>query len=179
MMRRSKNKGVTILELLIALAILGILATVSLPGFMDMLGRMSANSAAMALAGTLSLARSEAIKSGFDVSICATQDGADCDAGNWSKGWIVFVDANTDANGDIGSVDVGDTVIRVFEPLAGMSLVVSPAVDLVQYDSRGYGKNSSILTFTICPLDGNDENARQIEVSLSGRARIEEEDLSC
>jgi type IV fimbrial biogenesis protein FimT len=169
----------TILELLITLAILGILAAVSLPSFMDTLGRMSSNSAARSLAATLSLARSEAVKSGFDVSICPTLDGADCEAASWNSGWIVFIDVNNDADGDAGSIDATDRVIRVFEPLAGMDVTVNPAVDLVEYDSKGYGKNASILTFTICPTDGNAENARQVEVGLSGRARIVEEGLGC
>lgn len=178
-MRIHPQHGITILELLIALGILGILATLSIPSFMDTLGRMSANSAARGLAGTLSLARSEAVKTGADISICPTADGVDCISGSWNTGWIVFVDTNADADGDSGSIDAGDRILRVYEPLAGMELAVNPLVDLVQYDSQGYGKNASLLTFTICPLDGNAANARQVEVSLSGRARIESEGLAC
>jgi type IV fimbrial biogenesis protein FimT len=176
---RRKHQGLTILELLIVLAILGILAAVSFPGFMDTLGRMSANTAARSLASALSLARSEAVKAGMDVSLCPSDDGLDCAAGSWNSGWIVFIDANDDADGDTGSIDAGDRVVRVFEPLAGMNLTVSPATDLMRYDSKGYGKNAAILRFTICPLNEDNANARQVEVSLSGRARIVEEGLVC
>ena len=169
----------TLLELLITMALLGIVAALSLPGFMDGVGRMAAKSATRSFTNTLSLARSEAVKTGRNVSICPSQDGLDCSKDSWNAGWIVFVDANGDADGDTGSVDAGDTVLREFEPLTDMILTVSPSTSLLQYDSKGFGRNSSVLLFTLCPLDGNAANARQIEVSLSGRARTIEGAPAC
>lgn len=169
----------TILELLITMAILGLLSTLAVPSFIDTLGRMSSKSAARSLASTFTLARSEAIKAGQDVSICPTSDGLDCAADSWNRGWIVFIDANGDADGDTGSIDAGDRVIRVYEPLSGMDVTVAPPTDIVRYDSKGYGKNTALLRFTMCPLDGNADNARQIEVGLSGRARFVEGGLGC
>jgi type IV fimbrial biogenesis protein FimT len=175
----TRQNGVTILELLIVVAIVGILAGVAIPGFREMIGRMSANTAARSLAGTFSLARSEAVKRGTNISICPSSIGTDCETGSWSSGWIVFLDANGDADGDTGSIDVGDTIIRVYEPLSGMDLTVAPATDLVEYDNRGYGSNAAAMTFTICPLDENNDNARVVEMSLSGRARIIEGAAGC
>lgn len=174
-----RQQGMTILELLITLAILGIVTYLAVPSFVDTLGRMASNSAARSLAATLQLARSEAVKAGSDVSICPSSNGTDCTAGAWNSGWIVFIDANGDADGAAGSVDAGDRVIRAFEPFSDLTLTVAPATNLLQYDNRGFGKNATLLTFTVCPADGNADNTRGIEVSLSGRARFLEEGLSC
>lgn len=178
-MESKSNKGMTILELLITMALLGVIAALALPSLMDGLGRMSAKSATRSFTSALSLARSEAVKSGSNVSICPSDDGLDCKAGSWANGWIVFIDADGDADGDTGSVDAGDTVLRRFEPLAGLTLSVSPATNLIRYDAKGYGLNASALTFSLCPLDGNINNARRIEVSLSGRARTIEGAAAC
>lgn len=177
--RDLSNRGMTILELLITMALLGIVAALTLPSMMDGLGRSSARAATRSFTSALSLARSEAVKTGSGVSICPSLDGEDCAAGSWSTGWIVFIDADGDADGDTGSVGAGDTVLRRFEPLSGMSLSASPSTSLLRYDSRGYGSNAAAVTFTLCPLDGNTANARTIEVSLSGRARTSEGAVAC
>ena len=168
------------LELLIAIAIMGILAAVSLPSFMDTLGRWAANSATRSLAGSLNLARSEAIKQGVDVSICPTNSGTDCVANSWSGGWIIFIDANGDADGAAGSIDAGDTIIRVYEPLSNMTVATTPAnTNLLEYDRKGFGTNAAAVTLKICPVDANVDNAREVIISLSGRARINEDVASC
>ncbi|MDY6984715.1 MAG: GspH/FimT family protein, partial [Pseudomonadota bacterium] len=94
-------------------------------------------------------------------------------------GWIVFVDANGDADGATGSVDAGDTIIRVFSPRSGLAMAVAPATNLLTYDNRGYGRMGALRTFTICPQDGNADNARQVEISISGRSRIITTGVAC
>jgi type IV fimbrial biogenesis protein FimT len=174
-----KTKGFTMLELLVTLAILAILTTMAVPSLIDTMGRMAVNSAVRSMATSLSFARTEAIKRGQNVSICPTTDGADCAAGSWAGGWIVFVDVNNDADGDTGSVDAGDILIRAYEPLADMVVTVTPNTDLIAYDNKGFGSNAALVTFKVCPEDGNAENARELEISLSGRARINENVGSC
>ena len=179
---RHYQNGFTILELLIALGIVGILAAVAMPGFMETIGAAGVNGASKTLNNTLSLARSEAISRGQDVSICpANTTMDDCSVTSWSNGWIVFIDTNGDATGATGSIDLAgttpDVIIQTFQPLN--DVVVTSTLDLLQYNSRGYGLNGATVTLKICPEDNNASNARSIIVGLAGSARINEGGLTC
>lgn len=174
----NKIKGFSLIELMVALAILSILLALSLPNFQDIIESSITNSQAKSLMTTLNLARSEAIKRGTEVGLCASDDGADCNAGTWSDGWIVFVDSNGDADGDAGSIDAGDIVIRVFEAL-GSDSVLTSTVDLFQYNSLGFSQTGGVQTLKLCPSSNNAANARSVEINISGRGRRIEGGLTC
>lgn len=174
----SKIKGYTMIEMLIVVALLGILIALALPDLSDTVESANTNSQIKVMLTTLNLARSEAIKRGDNVAICASDDGADCDADTWSDGWIIFHDANGDANGDTGSIDVGDTVIRVYDSL-GADSTMTFTVDLFEYNSLGFSDTGGTQTFLLCPASGNANNARSIVVGPSGRGRRVEDGLAC
>ncbi|MEX0619814.1 MAG: GspH/FimT family pseudopilin [Pseudohongiellaceae bacterium] len=173
----ARSVGITLLEMLIVVAILSIVLTVGLPSFTETAGRIEAGSASRSLQSALGLAKSEAAKRGLTVSVCPTTDGQQCAAGQWNNGWIVFVDANGDASGGAGSIDANDTIIQISDVSA--QSVVTATTNLIQYDSRGYGLNDEIQTLTVCPPDGNAENARQLEIGITGRVRLIVDDLTC
>lgn len=174
----SKIKGFTLIELLVSLLIAAILLGLSLPGFQDTIESSVTNSQAKLLMTTLNLARSEAIKRGTEVGICASDDSVDCEDDEWSEGWIVFVDNNGDADGDDGSIDAGDVVIRVFDAL-GSNSVLTSSFDLFQYNELGFSETGGVQTLKICPSSDNAANARSIEISVSGRGRRIEDGLVC
>lgn len=159
-------------------AILGILTALALPGFADTIEAANTNSQVKTMLTTLNLARSEAIKRSTDVSICASNDGADCDVDAWSEGWIVFVDNNGDANGAGGSIDAGDVIIRVFDSL-GAGSNADMTVNMLSYNSLGFSATGGTQTFLICPSSNNAANARSIEIGPSGRGRRIEDGLVC
>ena len=173
-----KIKGMTLIELLFVVAILGALLALALPNFTDTIEAANTNSQVKVMLTTLNLARSEAIKRGTDVSICASEDGLDCDVDSWADGWIVFVDNNGDADGLAGSVDAGDVVIRVFDSL-GAGSTADFTVDLLSYNSLGFSATGGVQTFLICPSSNNANNARSIEIGPSGRGRRIEDGLAC
>lgn len=173
-----KINGYTMIELLVSLLIAGILLGLSLPSFQDTIESSVTNSQAKLLMTTLNLARSEAIKRGTEVGICASNDSADCDNDDWSDGWIVFVDNNGDADGADGSIDAGDVVIRVFDAV-GSGSVLTSTFDLFQYNELGFSETGAVETLKLCPSSNNASNARSVEISVSGRGRRIEDGLTC
>lgn len=180
-MMKNSEIGLTAIELLIVLAIAGILLAVSLPGFQATVERITTSSQAKTLLSALNYARSEAIRRRTVVTICGSSNGADCNAGAWSTGWIVFVDNNGDANGAAGSVDPVDVVLRVYTEMAGNSSLSYPSA-MLQYDSQGFGLNiptTPLQRFLICPGSGIGEHAQAIDMSITGRGARNNTGLVC
>ncbi len=170
-------RGFTVIELMIVVGVVGILLAVGMPSLQETINSITTNSAAKTLVASLSYARSEAVKRGRIVSVCASDSGTDCAANSWGDGWIVFVDENEDADGVAGSVDAGDSVLRVYQG-AG-SNVLTFTDDMQQFDSQGFGLNTTTNTFLLCPEDLNSANAQSVELSITGRARRIHTGLDC
>ncbi len=119
-----RHKGFTLLELLVAIVVLGIVLTLGVPSFTQFVQTNRMAAGVNDLVATLHSARTEAIKrktlagANAAVSICASADwntaGPSCDvAGNFRDGWITFADID----GDI-VVDAGEQVLAVHGPVA-------------------------------------------------------------
>src|SRR5690348_18431316 len=94
-------EGFTLTELLITLAIAGILAMIGAPAMANLLARTRAASAEAAIAGTLRHARSAAIMRNARVLVCPSRDGRRCNAGDdWQHGWIIAQDSDHDGQPD-------------------------------------------------------------------------------
>lgn len=180
-MNQTGHKGFTVIELMIVVTVMSILLAISLPGFQSTIERMTTNSQAKTLLSALNYARSEAIKRRAVVTVCASASGADCSAGAWGSGWLVYVDNNDDATGGAGSVDAGDEVLRVYTELGSGSTMTYPSA-MLQYDSQGFGLNvptTPLQRFLICPESDEAENAQAIDISMTGRASRTSQGLSC
>ena len=79
--QRTTERGFSLLEVMVVVAILAILAALAGPSFTPMIERWRVRSATEDLQSSLYFARSEAIKRGGGISVAA-KDGAD-----WSSGW--------------------------------------------------------------------------------------------
>ena len=79
-----KIRGFSLIELMLVVTILGVLLALAVPTLRDSVESAGTNSQIKLVLTTLNLARSEAIKRGENVAICASDDGADCSAGSWS-----------------------------------------------------------------------------------------------
>lgn len=85
--------GFTLVELMVTLAIAGILIGVAVPGFQTLISSNNASNAANRFANILAYARSEAITRAVDVTVCASIDGATCAAAgdtDWNNQWLVI-----------------------------------------------------------------------------------------
>lgn len=165
----AKSSGFTLIELMITIAIAGILLAIGIPSFKSTLSSNRLTSYANEFVTALNLARSEAIKRGQPVSI--RKSGP-----NWESGWRLFTDANGDGDGE----DAGDTLLR--EESTGLPSTFTlrgTYADRITYQSSGMSANGS---FVICDNgDGNNvpeaNTSRLIIINTVGRVRMGTTDI--
>lgn len=84
MVAAARHAGFTLVELMVTLAIAGILAGLAAPSFSEMIANQRARSAATDLYVALSKARSEALKRNVSVALTPKT------AGQWNSGWQIL-----------------------------------------------------------------------------------------
>lgn len=87
-----KSQGFTLLELIVTIAIIGILAAIAAPSFSRMMARNQLQTAVGEWRTAFYLAQKEAIRRKTRVQICPSTDGEECasDSQNYKVGWIVW-----------------------------------------------------------------------------------------
>lgn len=81
-MKRPRDAGITLIEVMIVIAIIGILAAIAVPSYQDMVERNRLKQAAEALQSDLQFARTEAIKQSQTILVTRTAGNA----GTWCYG---------------------------------------------------------------------------------------------
>lgn len=159
-----RHQGFTLLDLLITVAIAGILITIGIPSFNQIINSNRLTTNINKLVTTLYLARSEAIKRNQPVTI--RKSGAE-----WESGWTVFADLDGD-----GTQEAGDTLLRTYNALPdNYTLRATPSyVNRITYRESGKSANGS---FVLCDnSDGNnvpeENSARIMIVNTVGRVRM-------
>ncbi|MEJ2178302.1 MAG: GspH/FimT family pseudopilin [Gammaproteobacteria bacterium] len=85
--------GFTLIELLVVLTIAAIIVFQIAPSFAELIQAARINTAVSQMERSLRFARSTALLRKAPVRLCPSEDGNLCSAsGDWSKGWITFVD---------------------------------------------------------------------------------------
>jgi len=122
--RRRASGGFTIVELMVVVAILGILAALAAPSFTETIRRYRVNAITDDLSSSIQLARSEAIRRRLQVGLTRTMGcGVPLATVNdWNCGWNVFVDVD-----GTGTFTAGDIVVRTFTIPTGYFLTHSAA----------------------------------------------------
>jgi type IV fimbrial biogenesis protein FimT len=109
----AKVRGITLVETLVVLSILGILGAIAVPSFQSTIESNRRQAYANQLFEDLAFARSEAIKRGVRVVVCASSNGTQCSGEpNWKVGWMVFVDLDADS-----MPDQTESILRIHEAL--------------------------------------------------------------
>ncbi len=170
-----RNKGFTLVELMITLAEAAILVTLAIPSFTTFVKNNRLITQANDFVTALNLARSEAIRRGDRVTLCKSSDQVSCaGSGSWDQGWIVFVDVNDD-----GVVSNPATnVLRVHDGLEGNVTLKGDAAlaAYVSYVSTGATRQiggspsatqSGVLA--LCDDRGFVNEAKGIQISATGR----------
>lgn len=154
-----EQHGFTLIELMVAIAVLAILVTTAVPAFGDLVRDSRMRTSVNELVTTFRVARGEALKRGKTVSLCASDDLVTCAEGG-RRGFLVFTDA--DGNYQLGA---GDEVLHVHEWSANAPALYT-STDKLQF--RATGRATAAPNFEFCDARGS-EAARTVMVSRTGR----------
>jgi len=148
-MNRTHNKGFTLIEMMVTVAIMAIVATIAAPSFVDMIRNNRVTTAANDVLSAMQLARSEAIRQRRPITVCAGADAC-TDSTDWAGGWIVASP---------------DGVIRVWPGRPNMT-IACPDTD-VTFAPDGRAETAAVNV----SLDG--EFSRTVSITATGRASVE------
>lgn len=173
-----KDNGFSLIELMIAISLLGIVLAVAVPNFTQLVQNNRRTAQANDLIISANLARSEAIKRNINVVICRSADGTSCaNTGGWEQGWAVFVDPNNS-----GAIDAGDTILRVFPQLSGGNTLRATVnyTNSITYRPRGFVTQPGTLVLCDDRTGDGDtgdagdfQSGRAIIINATGRPRID------
>lgn len=145
------NRGFTLLELMITLAIVSAVVIMGVPNFKSTIRNSRLTAAINELSASMNLARSEAIKRNRSVTVRKKAGG------DWQSGWIVFVDINAngslDGAGDAAACDAGnDCLLKDHEALSS-NFSLSPNNiafnNYISYKPSGIS-NAGMVKFYLC-----------------------------
>ncbi len=148
---RQREAGFTLAELLVAVVIMGILATIAASSFQSLTQSQRVKNASFELFSSLSLARSEAIKRNSDVTLASVAYAND------EFGWVI-----TAASGE---------TIRTQGQIKGVVWTIFPTGTTgITYQRTGRATASP--SFQIDASTTPTENVRCIRIDLSGMPRV-------
>jgi type IV fimbrial biogenesis protein FimT len=161
----NRQTGITLIELILALAVLAIISIATVPGLATLIYNVRMSSSVNELIHSFHSARQNARVTGIATAVCSSRDGKQCQTDNqWANGWLVF--ANRDAD-EPPQVDADELILDVHGPVRNMRISANRRAFIL----RPFGLRSTNGTLTWCDRRGSD-HARAVVVSFTGKPRI-------
>ena len=158
-----KALGYTLLELVIVVALVGIVFSIAIPSMRVFTQNDRLVTNINLMVGHLAYARSEAVKRSQQVSVCVSNDSASCTGGDWEDGWIIYIDADGDS-----AFSGGEEILRVQQALGGNNTVTTTLGNQVTYDYRGF--TNAAGTMLLCD-DRSGDFGKTLTITNTGRVR--------
>ncbi|MDN3521487.1 GspH/FimT family pseudopilin [Halomonas ramblicola] len=157
------HSGLTLIELIVAIAVLAITVTWAIPGFQQFTARNQVAAEVMRIKTALALARNTAVMRRATISVCASPGPpyTHCTFDDWDHDWVIV---EGEASG--GSL-AGDTVLRVLEASDEVAVSFNRDDRPVRFSAlgRSQGYNG---TFNLCAKEQNTTN-----IVLNNLGRVE------
>lgn len=157
-----RTRGFTLIELMMAIALLGIIATLAAPSMANFVIRQRVSSQANELMLSLAFARSEAIKRNAQIRLLPVTNSAD----GWKDGWCIGPSAMNDCN--------SAARLKVFEAKSDVSVFSDDFVGTpLTFNRDGTIAPQQGDFFVSSPnLNAITQDARCINISPQGRPRL-------
>lgn len=163
---RSKHRGFNLLELLVTLAIVSILAGISIPSLASLINNSRADTTQSKLIRAISSARTLAITQRNISTLCPDEN---C-SGEWTNGFILFADENNNA-----VVDGEEIIYERFYNSEKMAVrwAGSGGANYLKFSPTGVARQFG--RFHICPKSSKPLNSkaqqRAMVINRQGRLR--------
>ena len=173
-MKKYSSKGFTLLELVVLIALAGVLTAIGIPSFKAMMVSNEVTGVTNDLMASLKRARGEAMSLGRDVIVCSSTDGLQCSgaAGNWSRGWLIYVDR--DGNGQVNEANNELIWVKLLDTTSQLTVTPDAIFDTrVVFSFKGNLAAGVAGGFQICSGYAADGFPRRdINISVAGEATL-------
>jgi type IV fimbrial biogenesis protein FimT len=155
--RLRRSPGFTLVEMMVVCGVVGILLAIGVPSFRYVTNSNRATTEINGLLADLQFARSEAIREGQQIDVCATTNGSSCVASGttWDTGWLI---------------KSGTNILRI-QPgfTGGDSLQSDNSIKAVSFSREGFASGlPSAITFTLHDSSSNSQYTRCLSLTIIG-----------
>jgi type IV fimbrial biogenesis protein FimT len=158
--RLRRSPGFTLVEMMIVTSIVALLLAIGVPSFRYVTASNRATTEINGLLGDLQFARTEAIREGRQVDVCATTNGSSCvtSGTTWHTGWLVQ------------TTDTTPVILRIQPAFTSSDTLQSDnSIHKVSFSREGFATGlPSAITFTLHDSSSNTQYTRCLSLTIIG-----------
>jgi type IV fimbrial biogenesis protein FimT len=167
--RRRRLAGFTLIELMVTVAVAGLVVALGVPSFLRTLARHTIASQAEELQDAVRVGRNEAMKRSGPVVLCRTEQSnpTHCagSGGSWQT-WVLFTDAARS-----GAFAAGDAVLRQRQEASQRTSVTADAAN-IRFEATGIAHADTGSAVFVLGERGATDLSQQRQVCVNPRGEV-------